>query len=188
MRFGSAADTLAWASAVEQETLVASSFVAQKYYLISTASCARLAPQLRLAATAEFLAPGGMLDRLRTAYGGFHFAKVISCEPGTQCDLLNRDLADISHVSNVDPRVLEAQLALLRDERHVWPASRTAPIVRTEALRFFPRLRPTLDRMSKRLSLVAIQTLNERVDLDFGARFSAEEFVSNAERSESSAR
>lgn len=177
-QFGLDATMLVRAPARECETLATSQYVAQKLYLVSTEQCARLAPQLRLAATADFVAKGGMLSRLRAAYGGFRFQKIIVCDPGTQCNLLNRDLADVSHISNVDSQVGEAQLVLLRDEKHVWPLFATAPIIRASAIRGRQDVLVALNSVSRHLNLFALQRLNMRRGIDgVSAADAAEEFA-----------
>ena len=169
------------APAKECQAFAASQYVAQKYYLVSMAQCSRLAPQLRLAASSDFAA-SGTLDRLRKAYGGFKFGKIIECAPGTECDLLNRDDADIAPVSNADPRVGLDQLAVLRDERHVFPLYQVAPFVRATVIHTHPQVPRILNHISARLNLYALQTVNMRSRLaGMDARFVAEEFVAKSE-------
>ena len=96
--------------------LVTSQYAAEEYWLLSLTKCAAIADQLRLAATVEFLAPGGMLDGLQRLYGGFNFKKVLTFAPGGQYDALSRGDADVANGFTTDSKIVEKQLAVLRDD------------------------------------------------------------------------
>jgi glycine betaine/choline ABC-type transport system substrate-binding protein len=133
--------------------------------LLSLSKCAALAPQLRLAATSEFVAHGGPLDQLRAAYGGFHFKSVSICEPGTQYYQLNLDRADVANGITTDASVDEDQLVILADDRHVLPEYRCAPVVRMSVLRSHPAVRAALNRVSRMLTVYALQEMSMHRDV-----------------------
>jgi osmoprotectant transport system substrate-binding protein len=85
-------------------SLATTGFIAEKYWLITLTKCAKLASQLRLAASPDFLARGGMLDRMRELYGGFEFKAIAAVDHDAQYDLLGRTL-----------RILNASRRILRE-------------------------------------------------------------------------
>lgn len=145
--------------------LATTGFVAERYWLVSLSKCAELAPQLRLAATHDFLAPGGMLEHLQRAYGGFRFKSVTAVEPGKQYDALGAEEADIANAFTTDPAIAERDFNLLFDDRRFWPRYSVTPLVRDASLRVHPELSATLDRVSGMLNMYAIQAIAMHLDL-----------------------
>jgi osmoprotectant transport system substrate-binding protein len=158
--------------------LVTSAYAAEQFWLIRMTKCAAIAPKLCLAATPDFLAPGGTLARLQRVYGGFDFGKVISSEPGEQLYAVNRGDADVANAMNTDSSISELQMVVLNDDKHFWPEQHIAPIVRVAVLRRYAQIVPVLNRVSRAITLYALQDLNARRRvLDMDARDAAEYFV-----------
>lgn len=163
--------------------LVTSQYAAEQFWLLRMSKCAAIAPQLRLAATADFLAPNGPLQQLRRRYGGFNFKSIVRCDAGAQFDPLNRGDTDVANAVTTDPAIAETQLIVLGDDKHFWPEQHTAPAVRRDALHRHPRLAPVLDRLSPRLTIYRLQQLSRREHLlDIDPRDAAEEFVDGLDR------
>lgn len=162
--------------ATEGPCVLTSQVSAERFWLVTLTRCARIAPGLRLAATRDFLAPNGSLDKLRAVYGGFHFKSVTVCDDGDQYGLLNRDDADVANGSSTDAVIAQDQLGVLSDPKSCFPASSIAPVIRVGSLD--ARSARILNRMSHALNQYAVQRLNMQCDLGtFSARFVAEEFV-----------
>jgi osmoprotectant transport system substrate-binding protein len=145
--------------------MATSQYAAEQYALLTLSACATLAPRLRLAATSEFVARGGPLDRLKAAYGGFHFKTVSICDPDTQYALLNRDDADVANGITTAPDITEDQLVILADDRHVWPEYHPAPVVRMAALSSHPELGVALNHVSRALTVYVLQQMSMRRDI-----------------------
>jgi osmoprotectant transport system substrate-binding protein len=88
---------LAAAAMDDSPCLATSQYAAEAYWLLTLATCAKIAPTLRLAATADFLAPNGWLQQLQRAYGGFHFKSVVAVSPGQQYDAVSSGDADVAN-------------------------------------------------------------------------------------------
>jgi glycine betaine/choline ABC-type transport system substrate-binding protein len=162
--------------ATEGPCVLTSQVSAERFWLVTLTRCARIAPGLRLAATRDFLAPNGGLQKLRSVYGGFHFKSVTVCDDGGQYGLLNLDDADVANGSSTDAQIAQDQLGVLSDPQSCFPASSIAPIIRVGSLD--ARAARVLNRMSQALNEYAVQRLNMQCDLGtFSARFVAEEFV-----------
>lgn len=131
-----------------------------------------------MAATRDFLLPGGGLERLRSVYGGFRFRNVTACDDGDQYGLLNRDDADVANGSSTHPLVAEDQLGVLSDPKRCFPAKGIAPVIRVRFLDERPIVAPILNRISRALNEYALQRVSMQCDLgSFSPRFVAEEFV-----------
>lgn len=171
------------APANDSPCLATSQYAAVTYWLLTLKRCAELAPQLRLAATPEFLASGA-LDRLRRIYGGFKFKTILTYPQNEQYVALSRGDADVGNAFTTDPRIAGWQLIVLRDDKKIWPQYSTAPLVRVAALRGHPRIRPILDGISRALTEYAIQQMNMRLGLLYVDRHDmAEAFVTANTRS-----
>ncbi len=158
--------------------LVTSQYAAEEYWLLSLTKCADIADQLRLAATSEFLASGGMLDGLQRLYGGFNFKKGLTFDPGAQHDALSRGDADVANGFTTESKIVEKQLAVLRDDKRFWPQCNVAPVIRLATLHSQPRVRFVLNRISRALTEYAVQQMNMRLDLLYmDAHDMAEDFV-----------
>lgn len=175
--------TLLPIAAIEGPCLAASQYSAEKYWLLTLSTCSAIANRLRLAATPDFVVPGGPLDRLRRAYGGFDFKKLIVCERGTQYYALNKGDADVANAFTTDAAIIETQLVILNDVKHVLPSVRIAPLIRTQTLRVYPHSSTILNAMSGELTQYALRELNRRRSLlDMSAHDAAQDFIDASTR------
>lgn len=163
--------------------LVTSQYAAEQFWLLRLTKCAMIAPKLRLAATRDFIEPGGTLEQLRKRYGGFHFTDIVECRDGEQFYALNRGDADVANGFTTDPNIAQTQLIVLSDDKHFWPEEHIAPFVRIATLRARPHLAAALNPVSARLTLYTLQKLNARQRvLNMDSRDVADEFVSETSR------
>ncbi len=174
---------LAASATNDSPCLVTSQYAVEKFWTITLSKCARLASHMRFAASRDFVAPGGELDRLQHFYGGFRFEQIVVCDPGTQMGLLNRDEADIANAFTTEAAISNDQLIILKDDRNFWPQEHLAPIVRVAVLRSHPRIRTVLNRVSAELTQYGLQELNRRREvLDLDPRSVAEDFINGVTR------
>jgi osmoprotectant transport system substrate-binding protein len=145
--------------------LATSQYAAEAYWLLTLATCAKIAPTLRLAATADFLAPNGWLQQLQRAYGGFHFKSVVAVSPGQQYDAVSSGDADVANGSSGDAAIAEKQLIVLGDAKHVWGRRSIAPVVRSAVLRAHPHLPSILNGVSKSITTSDLRQMNMRRSL-----------------------
>lgn len=151
--------------ASDSACLATSQYAAEKYWLLTLATCARIAPQLRLAATPDFSSRNGLLRGLQRTYGGFGFKSIRTFPPGEQYDALGRGDADVASAFTTAPEIAERQLIVLADEKHFWPQRHIAPAVRIAVLQAHPRIRAVLNRVSGLLTQYAVQRLNMNLNL-----------------------
>lgn len=168
--------------AFDSPCLVTSQYFAEKYWLLTLSECARIAPQLRLAASTDFLSSGS-LERLQRLYGGLNFRQVIPCEPGAQTYVVARGDAEVGNSETMEPKIQEERLVILLDDKRYWPELHITPIVRIAALHVHPRIRATLNGVSPALTQVALQQMNLRRQLlDLEPYDVAGEFVRHLSR------
>lgn len=140
--------------------------VSQRYRLTTLSQLARLAPQLRLATIAEFLARPDGLPGLQKFYGGFVFKSVHTYDIGLKYDALLHGDADVATAFTTDGQIGADNLVLLEDDKRFWPGYHVAPIVRDAALARHPQIAPVLDRVSALITTQAARQMNDAVDRD----------------------
>jgi osmoprotectant transport system substrate-binding protein len=171
---------LAASPANDSPCLLTSQYAAEQFWLLRLTKCATIAHELRLAATADFLAPGGALEQLRQRYGGFQFKSVVSCAADEQLYRLNLGDADIANGITTDPNIAQTQLVVLSDDKHFWPQEHVAPLVRVATLRAHPHLAAVLDDLSPKLTLYTLQSLSSRAQtFHMDPREAADDFVTS---------
>lgn len=74
--------------------------------------------------------------------------------------------ADIGVGFNTDPRILQFNLQVLKDDKKFFPVYNAAPMVRVSTLEANPSIREPLNKTSKGLTTDQIRKLNKRVALD----------------------
>jgi osmoprotectant transport system substrate-binding protein len=159
---------LLWLKAAEandSQGLVVTRDTARRHGLYTLSRLARLAPALSLGSIPEFEEREDGLRGLRRHYGGFRFARTILLDNGLKYQALRRRSVDVAVAATTEGALRNPEWVLLRDDGHFWPAYQVAPVVREAALRRCPALEDALAARSGALSTVALQTLNERVDL-----------------------
>lgn len=145
--------------------LLTSPYAAEEYWLLALTRCAEIAPKLRLAATSDFLASGGVFERLQRVYGTLKFKQILTFDPGGQYDALSRGDVDVASGFTTDAQVAEKQLIVLRDDKDFWPRYNVAPVIRLATIASHARVRPVLDHISHTLTEYAVQQINMRLDL-----------------------
>ena len=128
------------------------------------AQAATLAPQWRLGVGYEFEERPDGLHGLEAAYG-LHFKG----EPRTMdLGLLYRAIAanqvDVIAGNSTDGPIAAYGLRVLEDDRHYFPPYQAVPLVRDEALRRWPQLRPALADLAGKVTADDMRAMNEAVD------------------------
>lgn len=149
----------------DSQGLATTKAIAQRYALRTLTECARLAPQLRLAAVPEFVTRADALPGLQSYYGGFHFKSVRTYEIGLQYEALLHGDADVSTAFTTDAQIVADSLVVLRDDKHFWPPYNVAPVVRMSTLSAHPRIAAVLNRLAPLLTDNAVRHLNVQVNV-----------------------
>ncbi len=144
----------------DSQGLAVTPATAQRYAVRTLSQCARVAPQLRLAAVPEFVTRADALPGLQKFYGGFAFKDVRTYEIGLQYDALAHGDADVATAFTTDSQIDTQHLLLLTDDKHFWPPYNIAPVVRERTLSAHPSIRPALAAVSPLLTDSVVRRFN----------------------------
>jgi glycine betaine/choline ABC-type transport system substrate-binding protein len=98
---------------------------------------------------------------------GLKFKKVIPVDPALRYTVLNDKRADVSIVFTTDGQLAQGKVALLQDDKHMFPPYNVTLVFRKSALdKLGPDARKTIELVQKGLTTQAMQELNSRVDID----------------------
>ncbi|MDQ2681844.1 MAG: glycine/betaine ABC transporter substrate-binding protein [Candidatus Eremiobacteraeota bacterium] len=146
------------------QALATTQTISKKYNLTTLSQCARLAPQLRLAAIPEFVARADALPGLQKFYGGFAFKNVRTYDIGLKYKALLDGDADVCTAFTTDGQIGVSNLVVLKDDRHFWPAYNVAPVITDGALRKYPQITSLLNRVTALITDESARKLNYEVD------------------------
>jgi len=144
----------------DTQALASTQEVANRYNARSLSELTRVAPQLRLAVTPEFLNRPDGLPRLKAAYGGFEFKQIVQVDIGLRYRALLDRRADVAVAFSTDGEILEYKLVVFSDDKHAFPPYQAAPVVRDDTLSRFPAIADALDRIAPLLDDRTIQGVN----------------------------
>jgi osmoprotectant transport system substrate-binding protein len=150
----------------DSQGLAVTQSVAQRYHVRTLSQCAAAAPQLRLAAIAEFLTRADALPGLQKYYGGFRFKSARTYAIGLQYQALLSGDADVSTAFTTDSQIGTDNLVVLQDDRKFWPAYNVAPVVRQAALKRNSQIAAVLNRISPLLTDPVVRQLNYQVNVN----------------------
>lgn len=144
----------------DTQALASTQATAAHYNVRTLSDLSRVAPQLRLAVTPEFLNRPDGLRRLKAAYGGFDFKQTVQVDIGLRYQALLDKRADVTVAFSTDGEILEYSLLVFADDKHAFPPYQAAPVVRDDTLSRFPAIATTLDRIAPLLDNRTIQAVN----------------------------
>lgn len=126
---------------------------------------AALAPQLRLAASQVFLTRPDSFPAVERAYAP-RFKEIVTMDVGLNQKALEDGLVDVIYTLTTASRIRVAGLRLIEDDRHAFVPYDAVPLVRQDTLARHPEVREIYGRLAGRFDNAAMQSLNERVEVD----------------------
>lgn len=153
--------------AEDQNGLVITTALAERYDLRTTSQLARVAPSLVLGAPTECPTRPFCLLGFRSVYG-LRFARVEAFDNESQrVTALEEQVVNVAVLDTTEGELTTGHFLLLADDRHLQPADNIAPIVTDRAINTYgSRLTGALDAVSARLSSPGLSFLNWRVEVD----------------------
>ncbi|HYZ29918.1 MAG TPA: glycine betaine ABC transporter substrate-binding protein [Thermoleophilaceae bacterium] len=122
--------------------------------------------QLTFSGTPECPQRPDCLLGLEQVYG-LKFKKVIPVDPALRYTVLNDKRAEVSIVFTTDGQLAQGKVALLQDDKHLFPPYNVTLVFKKSALdKLGPDARKTIALVQKGLTTQAMQELNSRVDID----------------------
>jgi osmoprotectant transport system substrate-binding protein len=134
-------------------------------YGLKTVGDLRKVPNLTLAAFPEFETRQTGLVGMRRAYGvtNVDFKPLAGISAYT---LLDRGEVLAAGVFSTDPPLGSRKYVVLKDPRNIFGFQHVAPIVSRKLVSEYPQLLPTLNRVSRLLTLKALIAMNKAVAVD----------------------
>jgi osmoprotectant transport system substrate-binding protein len=154
------------AAAEDQNGLVMTRSLAQRYGLRVTSQLVPVAPRLTLGGPTECPNRPFCLPGLRSVYG-LSFARFDAFDAESQrITALEQQVVDVAVMTTTDGVLATGKFVLLADDRHLQPADNVAPLVSARAVRTFgDRVVAALDAVSARLTSRDLTFLNWRVEV-----------------------
>ncbi len=146
------------------QALATTAALAARFGLRTLSDVAAKAPQLRLGAVPEFVKRSDGLPGLQRAYGGFIFKELRLVDFGLKYQALLDGDVDIVVAFGTDGAILADRLAVMIDDKHLFPQYHVAPVVRRAALAAHPQIATILDRVAPLLTDDVMRGLNNRMD------------------------
>jgi osmoprotectant transport system substrate-binding protein len=123
------------------------------------------APELILGGPAEFIAREDGLPGLQKAYGGFQFKEVKQLGTGSlRYQALMDGQIDVVVAFSTDGQIEGNKLALLEDDKGLYPVYNVAPVVRMDTLQSHPEIADALNKLAPLLTTEVMSGLNWKVD------------------------
>ncbi len=123
-----------------------------------------LAPDWRLGVGYEFEERPDGLHGLERAYGLHFKGDPRTMDLGLLYRALSAHQVDIIAGNSTDGPIAAYHLHVLTDDKHYFPPYQAVPLVREEALRRWPQLRPALADLAGRITADDMRAMNEAVD------------------------
>ena len=121
---------------------------------------------IRIAAPPEFRTRFEGLLGLREV-GALRDVELESLRIGAQYDALDRGAVDAAAIFTTDGQLAARRYVLLEDPEGLFAAQHVAPVIDRDTLEAHgPKLRATIDAVSRRLTTRAMREMNAAVDLD----------------------
>jgi osmoprotectant transport system substrate-binding protein len=148
----------------DQNGLVVTQALAQRFGLRTVSDLASIAPRLTLGAPTECPARPFCLVGFQTVYG-LHFARFDAFDAESQrITALDQQVVDVALMNTTDGVLATGRFVSLGDDRSLQPAENVAPIVSARAIGAYGgRLVSALDDVSARLTTRELTFLNWRV-------------------------
>ena len=125
---------------------------------------APFSPKLRMGVGYEFLERRDGYDGLVSAYGLRFAATPRVMDLGLLYRALENRQVDLIAGANTDGLIAALRLVVLADDRRYFPPYDAVPIVRDDTLRRHPAVRSALDRLTGRISVDDMRSMNYAVD------------------------
>ena len=141
--------------------------VAEEYDLETLQDLAEASPNLVLASFSEFQQREDGFPNIKEAYSSTNFQEVsIVNDLGLRYQALSQGDADVAIGFTTDGQLRSDDLAVVEDEKNIWPFYHPAPVIDQEFLNNNEGVREPVNAVTESLDLETMQTLNGRVDLD----------------------
>lgn len=136
-----------------------------RYHVFTLSDLKTSAHQLSIGVPADFYKrPDGFISLEK--YYGLQFKDVKLMDAGLMYQAIKNKDVDVIMAFSTDARIVAYHLALLQDNKHIFPPYDAAPVVRDQTLRAHPQIKYILNLLANRINNAQMQHLNYEVDIE----------------------
>lgn len=155
--------------------------VAKEYDLKTFTDLSKVAPELIMISTTEFLERTDGLPGVMKEYGEFEFGDTKSMDPGLRYAAIDQKQGHVMDAFSTDGKLIEFELVVLEDDKGFFPPYYVAPIVNGEFAKENPEIFDLLVTLGNSISEADMQQMNYEVDMiGTNERDVAENFLKSA--------
>jgi osmoprotectant transport system substrate-binding protein len=141
--------------------------VAQQQNLKTLTDLAAASPRLTFISYSEFQNRSDGYPNMRENYPDLDFEKIeIVNQLGLRYSGLENGDGDVGVGFTTDGQLTSNQIVVMKDTKNIFPQYYPAPVVRSDVLKKYPKIKGILNEVSASLSLEKMRKLNAQVDLD----------------------
>ncbi len=137
--------------------------IAAKYNLKTLSDLAKVSKQLKIGTGPEWRDRKDGIPGLRAVYGMEFADHVQFAAPDLRYAALTNKQIDVVNAYATDGQIFAYKLALLDDDKKLWPPYHVAPVIRMQALAENPKAAEALNEVSALLDNATMSALNYRV-------------------------
>lgn len=147
------------------QTLCVKETFAAIHHLATISDLKVLAPQLTIAAPAEFLSRPDAYPGLKRVYG-LAFKEVRQMAPTLVYKAIENEQADVILAFSTDGKIMGYHLTVLKDDKDLFPSYLAAILMREKTLHDFPQVQEALTPLFGSIDNETMRRMNYAVDID----------------------
>ena len=137
---------------------------AEKYHLRTISDLARVAPELTLGATIEFVNREDGLLGIQRVYD-IQFKNAIPLQGALRYTALMNDEIQVTSAFSTDGMLMRYELVVLEDDMNFFPPYHAVVVIREETAKKYPKLVEEMNKLAGALDDDIMRQLNYRVDV-----------------------
>ncbi|MFF2908651.1 glycine betaine ABC transporter substrate-binding protein [Paenibacillus sp. NPDC057934] len=157
---------LAPSQANNTQAIAISRSASEKYGITTLSELQAKAGEINFAGVPEFEEREDGLLGMNRVYGDFKFKSLKLFDYGVKYRVVLNDEAQATMAFGTDGELLNPDLVVLKDDKHLWPPYNVAPVIRQETLDQDKEISSLLDAVSAKLDDATMQKLNGEVDIN----------------------
>nr|WP_251717572.1 glycine betaine ABC transporter substrate-binding protein [Lactobacillus agrestimuris] len=158
--------TLDYSPGNDAQGIAIRSSVAKKYGIYTLSDLQKKANKVRFVSQGEFDKREDGIPGLEKTYGKFNFKSHKVYDPSLKYKILSSGNGDITPASTTEGQLATSKFLVLNDNKKFWAAYNLVPLVRSQTLRKYPKIRSLLNRIDRKLTTNELRQLNKKVDVD----------------------
>jgi osmoprotectant transport system substrate-binding protein len=140
--------------------------VADKMGIANLDELAKDSPKLTFISYSEFQNRSDGYKNMQKNYPSLDFGKIVIVNQlGLRYSGLQNGEGDVGVGFTTDGQLTSNQLVVMKDPKSIWPFYYPAPVVRSDVLKKYPKVKKVLDSVDSKLNVKIMRELNAKVDL-----------------------